>query len=65
MPAPTVTLADLVVRSAMLLPRTCGYLGGATSAAQGRAAHEDVLQLHCQRPTALPRRATEVLHPRV
>ena len=23
--------------------RTCGYLGGATSVAQGRAAHEEVL----------------------
>ena len=46
--------------------RTCGYLGGATSAAQGRAAREEVLA------TALPatfvrlhRRATEVPHPRV
>jgi hypothetical protein len=27
------TLADLVVRSAMLIPRMCRYLGGAASAA--------------------------------
>ena len=46
--------------------RTCGYLGGAASAAQGRAAREEILT------TALPatsvrlhRRATEVPHPRV
>ena len=46
--------------------RTCEYLGGAASAAQGRAAREEVLT------TALPatsvrlhRRATEVPHPRV
>ena len=46
--------------------RTCGYLGGAASATQGRAAREEVLA------TALPDtsvrlhgRATEVSHPRV
>jgi hypothetical protein len=46
--APTVALADLAVRSATLLPYTCGYLGGAASAARGRAACEKVLQLHCR-----------------
>jgi len=64
-PTPAVALADLAVRSTVLLPRTCQYLGGATFVAQGRARHETVTQLHCRHPSALPRRATKVPHPRV
>jgi hypothetical protein len=52
--APTVALADLAVRSATLLPHTYGYLVGVASGTRGRAAREEVLQLHCRRPTALP-----------
>ena len=46
--------------------RTCGYLGGATSAAQGRAAREEVLATALLATSIrLHRRATEVPHPRV
>ena len=44
-----VILEDLAVLSSMFPPYTCGYLGGAASVAQGRAAqagHEGRDQLH-------------------
>ena len=45
---------------------TCGYLGGDASAAQGRAAREEVLATTLPATSVrLHRRATEVLHPRV
>jgi len=44
----------------------CGYLGGATSAAQGRAASEEVLATVLPATSVrLHRRATLVPHPRV
>jgi uncharacterized lipoprotein YbaY len=39
--------------------------GGAASTARGRAAREEVSQLHYRRRIALPRRATEVPYPRI